>query len=191
MKVMQICSAPVGAFLMKRVPVKLLMVTGASIMLGSILISTFMKTWWSFVAFYAVTQSIGIGIVYWVPIICAWEWFPDRKGLISGLIIGAFGFGAFFFSFLSTAIANPNNLAAAVIQGSENTDKFFPKEVASRVPYMLRICLSCWAMLCFVAIVGVTRKPEFKSKPLSKASAKGTVARSPSDVVSFKQAFTS
>jgi len=176
---------------MKRVPVKFLMVTGASIMLGSVLISTYMRTWWSFVAFYAVMQSIGIGIVYWVPIICSWEWFPDHKGLISGLIIGAFGFGSFFFSFISTALANPNNLSASVIEGSGNPDKFFPKEVADRVPHMLRICLICWAFLCFIAVSCVTRKPEFRNKPLSKASAKGTVVRSPKDVVTFKEAFTS
>ena len=148
--------------------------------------SSLCTNWYLFLFFYAVVQPFGGGLTGWPPILCAWEWFPDRKGLISGLIIGAFGFGAFFFSFLSTAIANPNNVSAAVIEGSGNPDKFFPPEVANRVPYMLRICLSCWALLCLVAIVGVTRKPEFRSKPLSKASAKGAVARSPKDIVTFK-----
>jgi hypothetical protein len=44
-----------------------------------------------------------------VPIICSWEWFPDNKGLVGGLILSGYGFGAFVFGFISTAIVNPDN----------------------------------------------------------------------------------
>lgn len=46
---------------------------------------------------------------YWTPILCGYEWYPKRKGMVSGIIIGAFGFGAFIFGFLTTHIVNPNN----------------------------------------------------------------------------------
>ena len=49
----------------------------------------------------------GTGLVYCTPIVCGWEWFPDNKGLVSGLIAGGYGFGAFIFGFLTTRIANP------------------------------------------------------------------------------------
>ena len=91
-----------------------------------------MKTWWTFFIFYGMLFPIGIGMVYWTPIICAWEWFPERKGLISGLIIGAFGFGAFLFGFYSTSIANPENAKTEHFIGTK--DKLFPKYVADRVP---------------------------------------------------------
>lgn len=63
-----------------------------------------------FVFVYAVCFPIGIGTAYWAPLVSGWQWFPERKGLISGLIIGGFGFGAFLFNFVSTAIVNPDNL---------------------------------------------------------------------------------
>lgn len=105
---------------------------------------------------------MGIGLVYWTPIICAWEWFPNRKGLISGLVIGAFGFGAFLFGFLSTAIVNPDNKPPGHVEGTP--DKLFPKDVAEKVPEMFRTCLMAWSLLAFISIALVTRNPEFANK---------------------------
>jgi OFA family oxalate/formate antiporter-like MFS transporter len=77
--------------------------------MSAILIASFAETWTLFAVFYGGVFPMGIGLLYWTPIICAWEWFPDRKGLITGLIIGAFGFGAFIFGFITTWIVNPEN----------------------------------------------------------------------------------
>ncbi|MGA1597963.1 MAG: L-lactate MFS transporter [bacterium] len=38
--------------------------------------------------------GIGIGLGYVVPIAVGMNWFPDRKGLITGLAVAGFGFGA-------------------------------------------------------------------------------------------------
>lgn len=77
--------------------------------MSGILVASLVQEWILFVIFYAGVFPIGVGLLYWTPIICAWEWFPDRKGMISGLIIGAFGFGALIFGFITTAIVNPEN----------------------------------------------------------------------------------
>ena len=68
---------------------------------------------------------MGIGLLYWTPIICGWEWFPERKGLISGLIIGAFGFGALIFGFITTRIVNPEN--AGVFEDKSNNEQYIPQ----------------------------------------------------------------
>ena len=50
--------------------------------------------------FWAVTIGIGliggagIGLGYVVPIAVGMRWFPDRKGMITGLAVAGFGFGA-------------------------------------------------------------------------------------------------
>ncbi|HKQ48112.1 MAG TPA: OFA family MFS transporter [Phycisphaerae bacterium] len=36
----------------------------------------------------------GIGMAYVVPIACGVKWFPDKKGLVTGLAVAGFGFGA-------------------------------------------------------------------------------------------------
>ncbi len=44
--------------------------------------------------FIGVIGGSGIGLAYVVPIAVAMRWFPDKKGLITGLAVAGFGFGA-------------------------------------------------------------------------------------------------
>jgi len=83
---------------------------GSAIMLLGIAIASFAETWPMYVFAAAVIYPFGIAYVYYTPILCGWEWFPNNKGLISGLILGGFGFGAFFFGFISTALTNPDDI---------------------------------------------------------------------------------
>jgi hypothetical protein len=41
---------------------------------------------------------------------CAWEFFPENRGLVSGIIVAGFGFGSSITGKMSTMIVNPNNL---------------------------------------------------------------------------------
>ena len=50
-----------------------------------------------------VIGGAGIGLAYVVPIAVGVKWFPDKKGLVSGLAVAGFGFGAFIWILL----ANP------------------------------------------------------------------------------------
>ena len=151
----------IGAFLMKYMHVKLLICTGASIMIGSIVISIYTKLWYIFFLAFGIIYQVGSGIVFFPTIIYACEWFPERKGLISGLVVGAFGFSQFFFGFITTEIANPDNLATQLpVGGVVGDDHLFPIEVAEKVPQMLKICLIIWTLLSVVACCTISRIPE-------------------------------
>ena len=43
---------------------------------------------------YGVVSGFGLGLAYIVPIAMLQKWFPDKRGLITGLAVGGFGFGA-------------------------------------------------------------------------------------------------
>ncbi len=49
---------------------------------------------WLLVASYGVIGGFGLGVAYIVPIAMLQKWFPDKTGLITGLAVGGFGFGA-------------------------------------------------------------------------------------------------
>jgi MFS transporter, OFA family, oxalate/formate antiporter len=49
---------------------------------------------WVLVLGYGVISGFGLGVAYIVPIAMLQKWFPDRRGLITGLAVGGFGFGA-------------------------------------------------------------------------------------------------
>ncbi len=50
-----------------------------------------------------IIAGAGIGLAYVVPIAVGVKWFPDKKGLVSGLAVAGFGFGAFIWILM----ANP------------------------------------------------------------------------------------
>ena len=79
-------------------------------MLLSIYLASAQTSWWGFVAFYVSGYSVGVGVCYYTVIATAYEWFPNNKGLMSGLIVGSYGLGASLFGFLSTAVVNPNHI---------------------------------------------------------------------------------
>jgi OFA family oxalate/formate antiporter-like MFS transporter len=49
---------------------------------------------WLLVATYGVLGGIGLGAAYITPIAMLSKWFPDRRGLITGIAVAGFGFGA-------------------------------------------------------------------------------------------------
>jgi MFS transporter, OFA family, oxalate/formate antiporter len=51
------------------------------------------KLWWLYLS-YGVIGGIGLGFGYIVPISVLVKWFPDRRGLITGIAVGGFGAGA-------------------------------------------------------------------------------------------------
>jgi MFS transporter, OFA family, oxalate/formate antiporter len=60
----------------------------------------------------------GIGLAYVVPIGVGIKWFPDKKGLVSGLAVAGFGFGAFLWILM----ANPPSVLG--ISGLINTANY-------------------------------------------------------------------
>jgi len=49
--------------------------------------------WWLYLT-YGVVGGIGLGLAYIVPVAVLVKWFPDRRGLITGIAVGGFGAGA-------------------------------------------------------------------------------------------------
>ena len=47
---------------------------------------------------FSILGGLGIGMAYVCPIATCVKWFPDKRGLITGLAVAGFGAGAFFFA---------------------------------------------------------------------------------------------
>jgi len=69
---------------------------------------------WLLTLGYGVLGGFGLGLAYIVPIAMLQKWFPDKRGLITGIAVGGFGFGA--------VITSP--LAQRMIQGSEDYQRY-------------------------------------------------------------------
>lgn len=70
------------------------------------------------VATFGVVGGLGLGLGYVTPVAAVTKWFPDRRGLGSGLVVMGFGLGAFFYATLLKslpAFAAVSAEAAAVV----------------------------------------------------------------------------
>ncbi len=47
---------------------------------------------------YGMVGGLGLGLGYVTPVAAVTKWFPERRGLGSGLVVMGFGLGAFFYS---------------------------------------------------------------------------------------------
>jgi OFA family oxalate/formate antiporter-like MFS transporter len=63
---------------------------GGAYVLGGL----FGHSFWIQLLSIGVVGGTGIGLAYVVPISVCVKWFPDKKGLITGLAVAGFGFGA-------------------------------------------------------------------------------------------------
>lgn len=76
-------------------PRKLTILSGLVLGTGYALAGVFGGTnFWALLILIGVIGGAGIGIGYVVPIAVGMRWFPDKKGLITGLAVAGFGFGA-------------------------------------------------------------------------------------------------
>lgn len=63
---------------------------------------------WLLVVGYGVLGGFGLGLAYIVPIAMLQKWFPDRRGLLTGLAVGGFGFGAVITSPVAQKLIDDN-----------------------------------------------------------------------------------
>ena len=89
-----------GAALPKLGPRRLALI-GSVMFAGGYFIASFalqMDWLWLFYLGYGVIGGAGIGLGYVTPVATVAKWFPDRKGLATGIVVMGFGIGAFLLS---------------------------------------------------------------------------------------------
>jgi OFA family oxalate/formate antiporter-like MFS transporter len=84
-----------GGLWMNRKGPRIVALTGATLYGLGVFLASFSanKLWWLYLS-YGVIGGIGLGLGYIVPVATLVKWFPDRRGLITGIAVGGFGAGA-------------------------------------------------------------------------------------------------
>jgi len=143
-----ISAAFLGRFIEKRGASKGGLLSAAFFCTG--LIGSAVACWWEslplFYLFFGVVAGIGLGVGYISPVSTLVKWFPDRRGLATGLAIMGFGFGGLICAKLidqfvptqaevvlhedvsgydySKLLASDANAAEALLAGAPDIDEF-------------------------------------------------------------------
>lgn len=93
-----------GLWLNRRGP-RIVALTGGLLYGGGVFLASFSDhgLWWLYLT-YGVIGGIGVGFSYIVPVAVLVKWFPDRRGLITGVAVGGFGAGALITAPVATRL---------------------------------------------------------------------------------------
>jgi MFS transporter, OFA family, oxalate/formate antiporter len=92
-----------GLWLNRKGPRVVALTGGVLYGLGVFLASFSHNLWWLYLS-YGVIGGIGLGFAYIVPVAVLVKWFPDRRGLITGIAVGGFGAGALITAPVATRL---------------------------------------------------------------------------------------
>ncbi|CAL4147926.1 unnamed protein product, partial [Meganyctiphanes norvegica] len=100
-----------GGFLEARVGPRITCFIGCSILSSGIMLTsvTIKESLPMVLLTYGLLAGLGISLSYVSPLACGMKWFPDKKGLINGLIVAGFGLGALGSTNFQTLYLNPEN----------------------------------------------------------------------------------
>ncbi|KAL5106066.1 Monocarboxylate transporter 12 [Taenia crassiceps] len=168
---MQGISMPLGGAILPKIGYRAVVIIGCIINSSSILLTyfTIQKGFIYVVVTYAVILGFGFGLSYAIIFSVAGSWFPKRRSLVVGLIVGGFGLGALVFTPIQTAYINPGNAMVS------NVSKLFEDDsLLDRVPTAFLMLGGSLAALQFIGILLLNQKPEQKNKPGSQEAGQDT-----------------
>ncbi len=92
-----------GGLWLKRVGPRVVAMTGGVLYGVGVFLASFSDhgLWWLYMS-YGVIGGVGLGFAYIVPISVLVKWFPDRRGLMTGIAVGGFGAGALITAPIAT-----------------------------------------------------------------------------------------
>ncbi|HWN99468.1 MAG TPA: OFA family MFS transporter [Blastocatellia bacterium] len=93
-----------GLWLNRKGP-RVVAITGGALYGLGVFLASFSayKLWWLYLS-YGLIGGIGLGLSYIVPVAVLVKWFPDRRGLITGIAVGGFGAGALITAPVATRL---------------------------------------------------------------------------------------
>ncbi|MEP7331808.1 MAG: OFA family MFS transporter [Terracoccus sp.] len=96
----------IGGRIQDRRGPRVVALTGGVIYSVGVMIASFADKdhFWILLVGYGILGGFGLGMVYIVPIAMLQKWFPDKPGLITGIAVAGFGFGAVITSPLGQSL---------------------------------------------------------------------------------------
>ena len=139
--------APVGIFIHNTLPsvtgfldnklgTRILNIIGSiSLLISQLLI-------YNFIDYYIILISYGLfglcgSLTYFQSLKNCWKYFPDKKGLISGIIFSSFGLSAFIFTSLGDYIISSND------NKDSKDGEYYSKETSEKFLIYIKVFIIC------------------------------------------------
>jgi len=104
----------VGGRIQDRIGPRPVVLTGGIIYSIGVMLASLVETpdqLWLLVLTYGVIAGVGLGAGYIVPIAMLVKWFPDKRGLITGVAVAGFGAGALVTAPVASRLLVPGDVS--------------------------------------------------------------------------------
>jgi len=153
------CVMPLSGFLIRAIGEKASMISGSILFSAGCALTYFTinKELWMVAATYGFVSAFGQNIALIPTLTTGMKWFPNRKGLAMGCVVGGFGGGALVFNYIQTAILNPENVSPDASGPDEGY--FTNEDLLNRVPNLLLTLAGIYLGLGMIACLLITQPP--------------------------------
>jgi MFS family permease len=128
--------------------------------------------WWIYLT-YGIIGGFGNGLGYITPVATVTKWFPDRRGLGSGMVVMGFGLGAFFYNNVIKSVPSflsASREAAQIVAAGPGSGVLSPTGV-SAVMNAFVVSGIVFAVLGGVCATAMRNPPADYSRPGAVAAA--------------------
>lgn len=124
----------VGVFAYKYTGARLLIAICGLFFCGAFFLSPLLNPPFFFAIVYSIGVGVGTGMACYTPVWPCWDFFPNSKGKVTGLIAFGYGLSPVLFGLLFSILANPDNKEPTIPVTQDKIEyKLFGNEVADNV----------------------------------------------------------
>jgi len=94
---------------------KKIILLGFLTFLPSLLLSSLIPDFYSFIFLFGFMTNFGFGLFYSIMVYVAVKCYPEKQGMVTGLVMFTVGAGSVFFTVLSTYLINPQDKSPNIV----------------------------------------------------------------------------
>ena len=138
--------SPAGAWIESKVGPRTTATIAITLTICShIMLLLFTQLWMVYASM--ILFGIGVGTAHLSLLRNCWNYFPDKKGSLGGIIVAGFGLSAMLFTSICDYMVNPGGLV------KPGPDGIYPKETAEKMHYYIFFKTCVFLFLGLLAIV--------------------------------------
>ena len=159
---------PLGAYMEKRWGPEPGVIISFAVWLACFIPLYWVKSTYGYILLMGFGFGIPTGLGYVPPLSVGWKHFPNNKGMVSGIILCAFGSGTAFLTYVVTFVVNPHDHKVSDIKNKKN-EKLFDENVYNNVPEMWMVLNIIWGIMLLIAVITL-HNPKGWKKPEQAAN---------------------
>jgi MFS transporter, OFA family, oxalate/formate antiporter len=156
-----------GSYLIERgLDPRLQTAIGGAFLVAPLFICSYTKSFGLFVTVYSILIGFAFGLLYMAALKNSWQYFPSKKGMISGLILSCYSVGAIVWTLITKYIANPNNeKPLEILQIGDKKEYFYTadQDVVKNVPQMFRTLAFIYIGMIALSVVLINKRKSLEA----------------------------